>query len=120
MEIARILIIAHASLGGIALLAGMAALIAKKGSAPHKRAGLIFFYSMLSSAIIALVISAFPEHESPFLFTIGIFSSYFIITGYRALKYKTDSINYTGDKILASSDLTYRYFHDWIPHCAHW
>lgn len=101
MEIARILIIAHASLGGIALFAGMIALIAKKGSDPHKRAGLVFFYSMLSSAVFALVISVYPKHESPFLFTIGIFSSYFLITGYRALKYKTDTINYTGDKLLA-------------------
>lgn len=101
MEIAKILILAHASLGGIALLAGLIALIAKKGSDPHKLAGMIFFYSMLSSAIFALVISIYPGHESPFLFTVGIFSSYFIITGYRALKYKTDSINYTGDKVLA-------------------
>jgi hypothetical protein len=35
---------------------------------------------MLFSAITALLISVLPKHENPFLFSIGLFSSYFILT----------------------------------------
>ena len=70
----QILIIIHASFGGIALLAGGIALIVKKGRKVHKKSGIIFFYTMLASAIVAFVISVLPNHHSPFLFSIGILS----------------------------------------------
>ncbi len=88
MDIATLLIYIHAGLGGIALLMGALAIIFKKGSQKHKATGKYFFYAMMSSAIIALVISCLPGHHSPFLFSIGLFSMYFLLTGYRALKYK--------------------------------
>ena len=83
-----ILIYIHAGFGGIALLAGLVSIVAKKGRYTHKKAGVIFFYSMLVSSITAMVVSLLPKHESPFLFAVGIFSLYFILTGYRALKFK--------------------------------
>ncbi|MEZ4804279.1 MAG: DUF2306 domain-containing protein [Bacteroidia bacterium] len=88
IDFAQILIIVHATQGGIALLCGMIAILSKKGSALHKRAGKIFFYSMLSSALLSLVISISPNHESAFLFVIGVFSSYFILIEYRAINFK--------------------------------
>lgn len=87
-QTARILIIIHAASGGIALLAGLVAMIAKKGLKIHKKSGLLFFYSMTTSAISALSISLLPKHESPFLFAIGILSLYFILSGKRALRFK--------------------------------
>lgn len=78
----------HAGLGGLALLSGGIALGATKGKSLHRSAGKWFYYSMLASACLALVIALSPEHENPFLFSIGLFSSYFLITGYRSLRLK--------------------------------
>lgn len=91
----------HAALGGLALLAGAIALGTKKGSKGHIQSGKLFFYSMLTSAFTAIVISVLPEHENPFLFTIGIFSSYLTITGKRAVKFKSETVNLGLDKTLA-------------------
>ena len=96
-----ILIIIHASLGGIALLAGLVALIVKKGNSNHKKFGKLFMYAMLFSAIIALIISVLPQHESPFLFAVAVFSTYFIITGYSAIRFKNDTIHLNLDKIIS-------------------
>ena len=100
---AEVLIYIHAALGGIALLAGAIALISKKGNSTHKKAGRIFFYTMLSSALLSLVVASLPGHLSPFLFSIGLFSSYFIISGYRSLGFKRPGNSLMWDKILAFS-----------------
>lgn len=60
--------------------------------------GKIFVLSMLLSAFIAMIVAWLPGHESPFLFTIGIFSSYFVIGGYRAKKYLKPNVQLTFDK----------------------
>lgn len=91
----------HAPLGGIALLTGGISLIAKKGSNPHKKSGKIFFFSMLFSAISAFIISVLPNHESPFLFSIGLFSTYFLVSGLRSLKFKQKEFELKTDKIIA-------------------
>lgn len=85
----QILIIIHASFGGIALLSGLIAIIVKKGSKLHKQSGKVFFYGMLASALSALVIAIMPNHFSPFLFVVGVFSAYLILSGRYALKFKT-------------------------------
>lgn len=97
----QIFIYSHALLGGIALLSGLISLIAKKGKKVHKKMGRLFYYTMLLSALTALIIASLPQHESPFLFIIGIFSSYFIITGYRALRFKDKNINLKTDKLIS-------------------
>lgn len=95
------LISAHAGFGALALLAGFMAISVKKGGKIHRKTGIIFFYSMLVSAFIALVVSALPEHENPFLFSIGIFSSYFLISGYRSLRFKNKETPLNWDRLLA-------------------
>lgn len=91
----------HAPLGGIALLSGGVSLVSKKGSPLHKKSGKVFFYSMLLSAFSALVVSVLPNHKSPFLFSIGIFSSYFLISGILSLRYKRKAVRLSIDKIIA-------------------
>ncbi|MEK9613153.1 MAG: DUF2306 domain-containing protein [Flavobacteriaceae bacterium] len=91
----------HAPSGGVALLSGAIALIAIKGSLIHKQSGRLFFYSMLISAIAAFVISVLPNHESPFLFSIGLFSTYFLISGLRSLRFKQREYHLKTDKIIA-------------------
>lgn len=101
-KIAEILIYyIHAPLGGIALLTGGIALIVKKGNNVHKKSGKIFFFSMLFSAISAFIISVLPNHESPFLFSIGLFSTYFLISGLRSLRFKHKEFQLKTDKIIA-------------------
>lgn len=100
-----ILIYMHAALGGIALLFGGIALVVKKGSSRHKKSGKVFFYSMLFSAISALVIASLPGHLNPFLFSIGLFSSYFILSGYKALAFKEKEASLMTYKALGVSIL---------------
>jgi hypothetical protein len=88
----------HAALGGIALITGFISMVAKKGKPIHKKSGLLFFYSMMLSGIIALVVAVLPKHESPFLFAVGIFSLYFVLTGKRALHFKLEKPDLRADK----------------------
>jgi uncharacterized membrane protein len=91
----------HAGLGGLALLSGGIALVAAKGKSLHRGAGKLFYYAMLISACLALVIALSPGHKNPFLFSIGLFSSYFLITGYRSLRLKGSVDRLVADKIYA-------------------
>lgn len=97
----QILIYVHAAFGGIALLAGLISIIAKKGKTIHRKFGLVFFYSMLLSGIIAMIVAVLPNHESPFLFAVGIFSLYFVLTGNRALNFKRKNPDLKIDKLIS-------------------
>ena len=97
----QILIYIHAAFGGFALLAGLVSIIAKKGKNIHRKSGLIFFYSMMLSGIIAMIVAVLPNHESPFLFAVGIFSLYFVLTGNRALNFKRKNPDLKFDKLIS-------------------
>lgn len=91
----------HVVTGTLALLAGTVALIVKKGGTWHKRSGKLFFWSMMVCGMVAILVSISPGHESVFLFCLGVFSLYLIISGYLALRYKKPSGQYLWDKVLA-------------------
>lgn len=97
----KVLIYIHAAFGGIALLTGCIAIIAKKGKSLHKKSGLLFYYAMLLSGIIAMVVAVLPNHENSFLFAVGIFSLYFVLTGKRALSFKTKTPDVRIDQWIA-------------------
>ncbi|HMR89439.1 MAG TPA: hypothetical protein PKD51_14865 [Saprospiraceae bacterium] len=99
-EIFRILIIAHAALGGASLLSGFVAAITKKGSRSHIISGQIFYYSLGGSILLSLIAANMPDHYNPFLFSIGIFSGYFILIGKRAIKYKVPTHGFNTDRII--------------------
>jgi uncharacterized membrane protein len=101
-QLIQLLIHVHVGLGIAALAAGLLAIVSKKGQTLHKKAGLLFYYTMLTTALLALLISVMPQHENPFLFAIGIFSTFFILTGYRALRFKHPNPNLTADKWIAT------------------
>lgn len=86
--VVRILVLVHVFLGSIAILAGPVAAIAKKGEKIHRISGKVFAWSMILTAILALVISCWPGHRSLFLFSIGVFGLYLVASGYRVLKIK--------------------------------
>ncbi|MES2616580.1 MAG: hypothetical protein V4613_01795 [Bacteroidota bacterium] len=86
MTLFNILLILHIIGGSCSLLLGLYILLTKKGNAIHKRIGKIYYYSMLSAAVLALLLSYL--HPSFFLFIIGIFTAYMLITGKRYLNKK--------------------------------
>lgn len=102
-KIAIILIYLHAVFGGIALFAGATALVVKKGGLLHRRSGNIFFYSMLVSALVSLIVAVLPNHQNPFLFSIGLFSTYFLLSGYRGLRFREKDLVLEIDKIISST-----------------
>ena len=86
-EAIKILIYIHAFFGGIGLLAGLGSVATRKGSATHKKMGRLFSIGMVSSALISMPISWMPNHTNVFLFLMGLFTIYLVISGNRALKY---------------------------------
>jgi uncharacterized membrane protein len=78
----------HALLGGLGLISGIWAMAVKKGQSQHKLAGRIFSWTMVSSAALSLFVSATATHQSKFLFLIGIFTIYMVLSGNRVLTFK--------------------------------
>jgi hypothetical protein len=76
----------HIVSGYIALLSGLIAILTKKGQKNHKKAGIIYFYSMLGVSASALVISIIKSNE--FLLYISIFAFFETFNGYRSVKVK--------------------------------
>ncbi len=99
----QILITIHAVLGGLSLLAGLVALVVKKGSAPHRLAGKIFVYSLACASLLAVGVTFLPGHESPFLFAVGVFTLYLIGSGYRALSLRNPGANHVPDLVIAAT-----------------
>lgn len=101
--LATILIIIHASFGGLALISGTVSMTAQKGGKNHRKSGKLFFYTMLLCCLSALTVAVLPNHESPFLFSVGIFSLYFLLTGNRALNWKKEVKGIWLDRLMAIS-----------------
>jgi len=78
----------HAFTGMIALVSGTAVILFKKGSALHKKIGKVFYLTMTLSALSSILIAWLPNHQNLFLFSIGVFTLYMLITGYSALRFK--------------------------------
>lgn len=93
----------HAFFGGIALLAGFGSMIFQKGSTKHKQSGKLFSISMIISSLISLPIAWMPNHENIFLFLIGIFTIYLVLSGNRILLFKTKKAASFTDKLISGS-----------------
>lgn len=79
---AEAFLILHIVAGTTALLSGGAALGCTKGSAWHRRAGLAYVAAMLAVTLTTFVLVALRPNL--FLFVIGVFSFYLVLTGWRA------------------------------------
>jgi len=87
-QLFSILLILHIIGGGAGLITGTIAASVKKGSKPHLLSGMVFFWSMLVASVSALVMSCLPTHHNLFLFAVGGFSLYMILSGYRIVLLK--------------------------------
>lgn len=85
----KIFIYIHALFGGIGLITGIGSILVKKGSSLHKKMGTLFSIGMLTSSIISMPIACLPNHKNSFLFLIGLFTIYLVVSGNLALRFKT-------------------------------
>jgi uncharacterized membrane protein len=92
----------HIASGSIALLAGLMAIVAKKGARLHRISGKVYFYAMCGVAASAFYLSVYKH--IPFLFNIGVMSFYFTYTGFRSVKNKK-VIPDTMDKLVLFANL---------------
>jgi len=84
MTLFNLVLAMHIICGGTSLLLGAYILTAKKGDKWHKKAGNLYFYGMLGTALFAMLMSYL--HPNNFLFTTAVFTLYMIVTGTRYLK----------------------------------
>jgi uncharacterized membrane protein len=105
----------HAPMGGLSLLSGGVAMFVKKGGKIHKISGRIFYYAMLIVAFSAFIISVLPNHKNTFLFSIGLFSTYFLVSGLRSVYYKSNDFNINIDKMIAYTILLIGVFMNLYP-----
>ncbi len=82
----------HIAGGTVGLISGTIAASVVKGKKLHLISGKTFFYSMLITAIAALIISNLPEHHNVFLFAVGGFTLYLNCSGYRIVWLKRNSL----------------------------
>ncbi|WP_264523563.1 hypothetical protein [Flavobacterium sp. N502536] len=101
----KILIYIHAFFGGIGLITGIASVLVKKGSVLHKRMGNLFSIGMIISSLLSLPICWMPKHQNIFLFLIGLFTIYLVISGNRVLNFKHKTKADFYDKLISGSML---------------
>jgi uncharacterized membrane protein len=83
MDMFLILLIIHITSGIIGFIVAPIVLIAKKGGKTHRLWGKVFFWSMTSVALTAVIMA--PMHNNMFLTLVAVFSFYLSFSGYRAL-----------------------------------
>ena len=77
----RFILAVHIFLGSIAILGMALAWLSKKGALWHHRGGKAYVLGMAGSLIAAFAVSVLTSNV--FLFLVGLFSAYFVYTGYR-------------------------------------
>ncbi len=82
------LLVLHIAGGSAGLIAGTTAAAVKKGGKIHLVSGKVFSGGMILAAISALILSNMPNHHNLFLFAVGGFSLYMVLTGYRIITLK--------------------------------
>lgn len=98
MNTFKVLLYIHILCGTISLFLGLYILLAKKGNTRHKKIGNIYFYAMLIAALVSFPMSYL--HSDYFLFIVGVFTAYMLLTGRRYLNMKEISDVKTTDWIL--------------------
>jgi uncharacterized membrane protein len=82
---APILLPIHIVGGGLAIILGAVALLARKGAALHTRSGLLFVYAMLTMGISGSVLAVMQSWTNPNVLG-GVMSAYFVITALTAVR----------------------------------
>ena len=97
----KVLLIIHIITGGLALAVGSIIIFAKKGDQKHRNLGKVYFSAMLTSALFSLFMAVL--HYNIFLFIVGIFTTYMLLSGTRYLKIKSMADIQLADWVLAGT-----------------
>jgi uncharacterized membrane protein len=81
--VADAVLTAHVAAGVVALLAGIAAILTRKGGARHNKAGKVYVFSMVFVVVTAVPLSVWIENW--FLLAVAVFSGYLVVAGYRII-----------------------------------
>jgi len=92
----KLLILVHIVAGAAALAALVGAVVTKKGGLNHRKMGKIYTIAMAVALTLAVVVSVLTANI--FLLLIGVFSGYFVYTGWRLAKAK-DGIRSLPDRM---------------------
>lgn len=103
----KIILGLHVVSGFTALVTGLIAMITQKGGRAHKINGLIFFITMLTVSVSAVLVSL--QRDNQFLLHIGLFALYQNVSGYRAIKNKSRKANWLDWSILTIGALNGAY-----------
>jgi len=77
------MLLVHIAGGTVSLITGLGAMISAKGEHVHRLFGKIYFWSMTTVFLSAVVLSL--AHSKTFLLMVAFFSYYFAVRGYRIL-----------------------------------
>ena len=80
-----VLLPVHIVAGGLAIVLGGVALLASKGATLHRKAGLLFVYSMLTMGISGSVMALRVSVTNPNVIG-GLMSAYFVVTALTAVR----------------------------------
>lgn len=83
------ILVVHIAAGFTALVTGLIAIISRKGQRIHRMNGKIYFWSMLSVAISAAIMSLMKDLD--FFLMLSVFSFYSAYSGFMAIRNKTRS-----------------------------
>jgi hypothetical protein len=82
----KFMVFLHIAAGCGAVVGMAGALVSRKGQLWHRRAGQLYTASMTAALLLALVVSLLTQNI--FLLLIGLFSGYFVYTGWRLAQVK--------------------------------
>ncbi|RZJ74282.1 MAG: hypothetical protein EOO45_09015 [Flavobacterium sp.] len=94
MDIFFVLLALHIAGGSVSLLTGLIVLLMKKGGRIHRVFGSIYFYALIIASLISLPMAYL--HANLFLFIVGVFTTYMLLSGKSYLNKKsTDDVRPT-------------------------
>lgn len=74
----------HVGAGALGIVAGAAALVARKGERVHRGAGTVFFAAMLATALSAVILAVLKDELTNAI--AGVLTTYFITTSWLTVK----------------------------------
>jgi hypothetical protein len=89
---AALILSLHITGGCVGLVSGAAALVFRKGAFAHRRAGNLFFVSMLIMAAIGAIVSLFLPQPDWVNVVAGTFTLYLVATAWAAVKREAGSV----------------------------
>jgi uncharacterized membrane protein len=81
-----VILLAHIFGGSLAIAAGFVAILAPKGAAWHRKAGMVFFYAMLLMATLAVFMAGFRGVAPGVNIPMGLLTIYLVVTGVKAVR----------------------------------